>query len=65
MFPSTFKTIVGSRSGGVGSKKDQLTSILENIVRIFMDKGGLDSTIVESSLRILCLLFKSRDKSKV
>lgn len=65
LFPSSFKTIVANRSGGVGSKKDTVTTLLENTIKVFMGKGGSDESIVNTALQVLCLLFKSKDKSKL
>lgn len=65
MFPSSFKTIVASKSGGIGAKKDQMTLLLENIVKVFMGRGGSDESIVNAALQILCLLFKVKDKTRL
>ena len=62
LFPSSFKNILAGRQGV--SKKDNVTAVLEVIVKVFLPMGQAGSTIVDMALQILCLLFKSRDKPR-
>lgn len=62
LFPSSFKNILAGRQGV--SKKDNVTAVLEGIVKVFLPMGQAGSTIVDMALQILCLLFKSRDKPR-
>ena len=62
LFPSSFKNILAGRQGV--TKKDNVTSVFEGIVKIFLPLGHSGSTITDIALQILCILFKSRDKPR-
>lgn len=62
LFPSSFKNILAGRQGV--TKKDNVTAVLEAIVKVFLPIGHSGSTITDIALQILCLLFKSRDKPR-
>lgn len=66
LFPSSLKTIISNRNSNV--HKDQLTSMLEHIITIFLPLQSISlssRSLIQDSLQSLSLLFKCRDKSKL
>eukprot|EP00347_Sterkiella_histriomuscorum_P004192 403361395 len=67
MFPSTLKNIVSSKlSGGQGNQgsfqKDHLTTQFELLIKQLLT---IDITSADYCVQLLCLLFKSKDKSRL
>ncbi|CDW87862.1 UNKNOWN [Stylonychia lemnae] len=60
MFPSSLKNIVSSK--GNNAQKDHITVLIENLVKQTMQN---DTVIADYCLQLLCLLFKSKEKSKL
>jgi len=58
LFPSSFKNILAGRQGV--TKKDNVTSVLESILKLFLPLGPSGSQITDMTLQLLCILFKSR-----
>ena len=63
LFPSSFKNILAGRQGL--TKKDNVTSVLESILKLFLPLGPSGSQITDMTLQLLCILFKSREKPRL
>ena len=67
MFPSSLKNIVSSKQGGGAGNsgsfgKDHLTTQLETFIKYLMPVDGIAAN---HCLELLCLVFKSKDKSRL
>lgn len=62
LFPSSFKNILAGKQGGV--KKDNVTQVLENLIKLFLPLGPSGATVVDIAAQLLCILYKSRDKPR-
>lgn len=62
LFPSSLKNIL---AGKQGFKKDNVTQVLENLIRLFLPMGTSGRVVVEQTLYLMSLLFKSREKPKI
>jgi len=60
MFPSSLKNIVSSK--GNNTVKDHITLLIENMIKQVMN---YDTTLTEYCLQLICLLFKSKEKSRL
>lgn len=62
LFPGSFKQIIGGNRNNGQRKKDTVTHLFEELVKIFMLQV---QPIAELSLQFLAKMFKARDKTKV
>ena len=62
LFPGSFKQIIGGNRNSGQRRKDTVTSLFEELVKMFMLQV---QPIADLSLQFLARMFKARDKTKV